>query len=63
MWFDVEAVPLSFTESAPYKFETIVLIDAPPGREVLSSNAEGCGTAAISVPIVRDAAGPRPAAG
>ena len=32
MWFDVEAAPLSFTESAPYRFENVVLIDAPPAR-------------------------------
>jgi len=32
MWFDVEAVPLSFTESSPYRFENVVLIDAPPAR-------------------------------
>jgi len=32
MWFDVEAVPLSFTESAPYRFENTVMIDATPAR-------------------------------
>ena len=32
MWFDVEAVPLSFIESAPYRFENTVLLDAPPAR-------------------------------
>jgi uncharacterized protein YndB with AHSA1/START domain len=32
MWFDVEAVPLSFTESSPFQFENTVLLDAPPAR-------------------------------
>ena len=32
MWFDVEAVPISFTESSPYHFENVVLIDASPAR-------------------------------
>ena len=32
MWFDVEAVPISFTEYAPYRFENVVLLDAPPAR-------------------------------
>lgn len=32
MWFDAEAVPLSFTESAPFRFENTVLIDAAPAR-------------------------------
>ena len=32
MWFEVEAAPLSFIESAPYRFQNVVLIDAPPAR-------------------------------
>jgi uncharacterized protein YndB with AHSA1/START domain len=32
MWFDVEAVPLSFTESSPHHIEASALIDAPPAR-------------------------------
>jgi uncharacterized protein YndB with AHSA1/START domain len=32
MWFDVEAVPLQFTESSPFRFENVVLIDALPAR-------------------------------
>jgi uncharacterized protein YndB with AHSA1/START domain len=32
MWFDVEAVPISYIESAPYRFENTVLLDAPPAR-------------------------------
>ncbi len=32
MWFHVEAVPLSFTESAPFRFENSVIIDATPER-------------------------------
>jgi uncharacterized protein YndB with AHSA1/START domain len=32
MWFDVEAVPLSFTESSPYHIETVTRIEAPPAR-------------------------------
>jgi hypothetical protein len=39
MWFDVEAVPLSFTESAPYLIENTVGIDAPAARvfEILAT--------------------------
>jgi uncharacterized protein YndB with AHSA1/START domain len=32
MWFDVDAVPLSFTQSSPFRFENTVLIDATPAR-------------------------------
>jgi uncharacterized protein YndB with AHSA1/START domain len=32
MWFDVEAVPLSFTESSPYRIENVVRIEASPAR-------------------------------
>lgn len=32
MWFDVEAVPLSFTESSPYRVANAVGIDAPAAR-------------------------------
>jgi len=32
MWFDVEAVPLSFTESSPYRIENTTSIDAPAAR-------------------------------
>jgi hypothetical protein len=32
MWFDVEAVPLAFTESSPYHIENIVRIEASPAR-------------------------------
>lgn len=32
MWFDVEAVPLSFTQSSPYRFENTTSIDAPAAR-------------------------------
>lgn len=32
MWFDVEAVPLSFTEDSPFHIENVVLVDAPPAR-------------------------------
>lgn len=39
MWFDVEAVPISFTESAPYRIESTVGIDASAARvfEILST--------------------------
>jgi uncharacterized protein YndB with AHSA1/START domain len=39
MWFELEAVPLSFTESSPFHMETVQLIDAPPARvfEILST--------------------------
>jgi uncharacterized protein YndB with AHSA1/START domain len=32
MWFEAEAVGLSFTESSPFRIENVVLIDAPPAR-------------------------------
>jgi hypothetical protein len=32
MWFDVEAVPLSFTERAPFRFENEAVIRASPER-------------------------------
>ncbi len=32
MWFDVEAVPLAFTESSPYHIENVVRIEASPER-------------------------------
>jgi uncharacterized protein YndB with AHSA1/START domain len=32
MWFDVEAVPLSFTESSPHRFVNSAPIDAPAAR-------------------------------
>ncbi len=32
MWFDVEAVPLSFTQSSPFHIENVVILDAPPAR-------------------------------
>ncbi len=32
MWFDVAAVTLQFTESSPFRFENVVLIDATPAR-------------------------------
>jgi hypothetical protein len=32
MWFDVEAVPIEYIETAPYRFENVTLIDAPPAR-------------------------------
>lgn len=39
MWFDVEAVPLSFTESAPFCIENSVGIHAPAARvfEILAT--------------------------
>lgn len=39
MWFEVEAVPLSFTESAPFVIENTVGIDAPAARvfEILAT--------------------------
>lgn len=39
MWFDVEAVPLSFTESSPYVIENTVGIDASAARvfQILST--------------------------
>lgn len=42
MWFDVEAVPLSFTEWAPFRIENVVLIDAKPERIFeIAVNGEG----------------------
>ena len=32
MWFDVEAVPLSFTESSPHRVENSTVIEAPAAR-------------------------------
>lgn len=32
MWFDVEAVPLRFTEASPYRIENSTSIDAPAAR-------------------------------
>ena len=32
MWFDLEAVPLEFTESSPFHIETVAIIDATPER-------------------------------
>ena len=39
MWFDLEAVPLQFTESSPFHIETVTLIDATPERvfDILST--------------------------
>jgi uncharacterized protein YndB with AHSA1/START domain len=39
MWFDVEAVPLSFTERSPYHIETAARIEATPARvfEILAT--------------------------
>jgi len=42
MWFDVEAVPLSFTESSPFRIENVVLIDAKPERVFeIAATSEG----------------------
>jgi uncharacterized protein YndB with AHSA1/START domain len=32
MWFDLEAVQLNFTDSSPYRFENVAVLDAPPER-------------------------------
>jgi uncharacterized protein YndB with AHSA1/START domain len=41
-WFDLEPVPLSFTESSPFHIETVQLIDAPPERVfAIVSTGEG----------------------
>jgi uncharacterized protein YndB with AHSA1/START domain len=39
MWFDVEPVPLSFTESSPFHLENVVVIEAPRARvfEILAT--------------------------
>src|SRR5262249_43436603 len=42
MWFDLEPVPLSFTESSPFRIETVQLIDASPARVfAIVSTGEG----------------------
>ena len=32
MWFDLEAVQLNFTDSSPFQFENVAILDAPPER-------------------------------
>jgi len=32
MWFDLEPVPISFTEISPFRFENFAVLDAPPKR-------------------------------
>ncbi len=41
MWFDCEAVPLSFTERSPYRIENEAIIDASPERvfEILADGS------------------------